>query len=82
MMNAQVLNFHNFKTRKAGAERFVEFHLVVHKDLTVKQAHDICDVITEKIKIQFPKTEVMIHTEPCLDECNGNCLGTCSIFEA
>ncbi len=81
-MNPQVLNFHNFKTRKAGSERFVEFHLVVNKDLTVKQAHDICDDITQKIKMEFPKTEVMIHTEPCLDECGGNCMGTCEIFEA
>ncbi len=81
-MNPQVLNFHNFKTRKAGSERFVEFHLVVNKDLTVKKAHDICDDITTKIKMQFPKTEVMIHTEPCIDECSGNCNGTCAIFEA
>jgi cation diffusion facilitator family transporter len=81
-MNPQVLNFHNFKSRKAGSERFVEFHLVVSKDLTVKQAHDICDDITLKIKVEFPKTEVMIHTEPCLDECGGNCMGNCAIFEA
>lgn len=81
-MNPQVLNFHNFKTRKAGSERFVEFHLVVNKDLTVKQAHDICDDITQKIKMELPKTEVMIHTEPCLDNCGGKCMGTCEIFEA
>jgi len=81
-MTPQVMNFHNFKTRKAGSERFVEFHLVVSKDITVKQAHDICDNITEKIKLQFPKTEVMIHTEPCLDECQGKCNGSCAIFEA
>jgi cation diffusion facilitator family transporter len=81
-MNPQVLNFHNFKTRKAGSERFVEFHLVVKKDLTVKKAHDICDEITMQIKSQFPKTDVMIHTEPCLDECGGICKGTCAIFEA
>lgn len=81
-MSPQVLNVHNFKTRKAGSERFVEFHLVVNKDLTVKKAHDICDEITAQIKSQFPKTDVMIHTEPCLDECGGICMGTCAIFEA
>jgi cation diffusion facilitator family transporter len=81
-MSPQVLNFHNFKTRKAGSERFVEFHLVVNKDLSVKRAHDICDNITFLIKEQYPKTDVMIHTEPCLDECGGNCKGTCAIFEA
>lgn len=81
-MAPKVLNFHNFKTRKAGSERFVEFHLVVNKDLSVMEAHDICDDITLTIKMQYPKTEVMIHTEPCIDECGGNCKGTCSIFEA
>jgi cation diffusion facilitator family transporter len=81
-MTPTVLNFHNFKTRKAGSERFVEFHIVVNKDLSVKHAHDICDEITFKIKKQYPKTEVMIHTEPCIDECGGICKGTCSIFEA
>ncbi len=44
-MSPQVLNFHNLKTRKAGSERFVEFHLVVNKNLTVLQAQDICDEI-------------------------------------
>ncbi len=81
-MSPQVLNFHNFKTRKAGSERFVEFHLVVSQDLSVKMAHDICDNITLKIKSIYPKTEVMIHTEPCLAECSGACKGTCAIFEA
>jgi cation diffusion facilitator family transporter len=81
-MEPQVLNFHNFKTRKAGSERFVEFHLVVKKDLTVQKAHDICDEITFQIKKQFPRTEVMIHTEPCLDQCSGLCKGNCAIFEA
>jgi len=81
-MSPRVLNFHNLKTRKAGSERFVEFHLVVNQYLSVKDAHDICDDITAQIKVQYPKTEVMIHTEPCLDQCAGNCKGTCSIFEA
>jgi cation diffusion facilitator family transporter len=81
-MSPEVLNYHNFKTRKAGSERFVEFHLVVNKDLSVKQAHDLCDAITLGIKNEFPKTEVMIHTEPCLDQCSGRCNGTCAIFEA
>lgn len=78
----KVLNFHNFKTRKSGSERFVEFHLVVNKDLTVLAAHDICDEITFQIKERFPRAEVMIHTEPCLDTCKGLCNGSCEIFEA
>jgi len=77
----QAKSFHKLKTRKSGAERFIEFHLVVHKDLTVKEAHDICDEITRKIVGKLPNCTVMIHTEPCLSECNGLCRGTCAIFE-
>ena len=81
-MSPQVRNYHNFKTRKSGSERFIEFHLVVNHDLTVKQAHDICDEITVKIKAKLSNCEVMIHTEPCLNQCSGECDGSCSIFEA
>ena len=80
-MSPRVLNYHNFKTRKAGSERFIEFHLVVDKDLTVKHAHDICDDITIEIKSHLAKSEVMIHTEPCLNQCTGECDGSCAIFE-
>jgi len=78
----QAKSFHKLKTRKAGPDRFIEFHLVVHKDLTVKEAHDICDDITKLIVDKLPNAIVMIHTEPCLDACQGFCLGTCAIFES
>lgn len=77
----QAKSFHKLKTRKSGSERFVEFHLVVHKDLTVKVAHDICDEITHQIVQRLPNATVMIHTEPCLDACEGLCKGNCEIFE-
>lgn len=77
----QAKSFHKLKTRKSGSDRFIEFHLVVHKDLTVKVAHDICDSITLKIVEKLPNATVMIHTEPCLDACSGLCQGNCEIFE-
>ena len=78
----QAKSFHKLKTRKSGPDRFIEFHLVVHKDLTVKMAHDICDDITKLILAKLPNATVMIHTEPCLDSCQGLCQGTCAIFES
>ena len=74
-------SFHKLRTRKSGADRFIEFDLVVHKDLTVTEAHDICDDITLKIMVKYPGAHVMIHTEPCLDACGGLCKGNCAIFE-
>jgi cation diffusion facilitator family transporter len=75
-------SFHKLKTRKSGSERFIEFHLVVHKDLSVKDAHDICDDITRQLLAKLPNATVMIHTEPCLDACDGLCKGNCAIFES
>lgn len=75
-------SFHKLKTRKSGSERFIEFHLIVQKDLTVKEAHDICDEITHQIIARLPKATLMIHTEPCLDLCNEVCKGDCAVFES
>lgn len=77
-----VLSYHKLRTRKSGSDRFVEFHLVVHKDMTVQAAHDICDDVTLKIKQALPNTTVMIHTEPCVHACKQqSCDGECTLFE-
>lgn len=36
-------NFHDLRTRRSGPERFIDLHLVVLKDLSVLQDHDIAD---------------------------------------
>jgi cation diffusion facilitator family transporter len=74
-----ILSFHNFKTRKAGAERFIEFHLIVDAEMSVKDAHDICDEITSEIKAILDRSIVMIHTEPCLHACKKKCLINCNV---
>ncbi len=58
------LEFHDLKTREAGAARFAEFHLVVPAAMTVSQAHDICDRIESALKKQMPGISVLIHVEP------------------
>jgi cation diffusion facilitator family transporter len=75
----RILSFHNFKTRKAGSERFIEFHLIVDAAMSVKDAHDICDEITDEIKAILHKSVVMIHTEPCLNACKKKCTANCAV---
>jgi cation diffusion facilitator family transporter len=78
----RILSYHNFKTRKAGAERFIEFHLIVDAAMSVKDAHDICDEITDEIKTGLHRSIVMIHTEPCLNACKKKCLANCAVNHA
>jgi cation diffusion facilitator family transporter len=78
----RILSYHNFKTRKAGSERFIEFHLIVDALMSVKDAHDICDEITYEIKDNLKRSVVMIHTEPCLRACKKKCIANCATNHA
>ena len=76
-----VRGFHHLRTRKAGAARFIEFHLVVDKDLTVERAHNLADVVTRDIKAYLPGATVTIHVEPCDGQCRPACLEGCLLAE-
>lgn len=58
------LEVHQLKTRRAGTMVFVEFHLVVPAEMTVKVAHDICDNIETALCRRLSKAEIVIHIEP------------------
>jgi cation diffusion facilitator family transporter len=55
---------HDLRTRAAGQATFIEFHLVVPGDLSVRDAHDMCDRIEAALKAQVPGAMVTIHVEP------------------
>lgn len=66
------VEFHDLRTRKSGSDRFVDLHLVVHKKLSVEEAHGLSDRIESSIKERFPRTSVITHIEPC-QETASNC---------
>lgn len=55
---------HDLRTRHAGRSTFIEFHLVVPGDMTVAQAHAICDRIEEALQADVDGAVVTIHVEP------------------
>lgn len=61
--------YHDLRTRLAGAERHVDLHLVVPKDLSVADAHELCDHLERDIKEKIPNLSILIHIEPCETEC-------------
>ena len=58
------LEAHDLRTRHAGRMTFVDFHLVVPGQLSVSDAHDICDRIERGLKGEIPDALVTIHVEP------------------
>ena len=55
---------HELKTRYSGIKPFIQFHLELDGNLTLKEAHDIADKIERKLKELFPQGEVIIHQDP------------------
>lgn len=58
------LEAHDVRTRHAGRVTFIEFHLVVPGQMTVVEAHAICDRLEEAIKHDDEHAVVTIHVEP------------------
>ena len=65
----QLSGFHAIRTRKAGDQRFIDLHLVMPRNATLEEAHDMCDHLEEDIRKKLPSTSITIHCEPCSVEC-------------
>jgi cation diffusion facilitator family transporter len=65
----QIAGFHQIRTRKAGSQRYIDFHLVVSKHISVERAHQLCDQLEQEIENRLPDTSVTIHVEPCDGKC-------------
>lgn len=60
----QVRGFHRLRTRRSGATRHVDMHLLLDAHLTVVDVHEISEAIEGEIAERLPGTEVVIHMEP------------------
>ena len=79
-MYPQVRGFHNFRSRKSGATRFVEFHLMLDATMSVQDSHAVNDRIVREIKCRFKDSKVMVHIEPCDNNtCESKCLTSCFV---
>jgi len=59
------VEFHKLRTRKAGAERHIDLHLVVANYTPIVDVHELCDIIEAEISSKLYGTHVLIHAEPC-----------------
>ena len=55
---------HDLRTRTSGAHRFVQFHVWVPADWTVREAHERMDAVEENLQHRFPGCEIIIHLDP------------------
>jgi cation diffusion facilitator family transporter len=65
-----VLNFHRLRARKMGSERQIDVHMIVPRNLSVKEGHEIVDHLENDIKKELPRTVIVVHMEPCDANCD------------
>jgi cation diffusion facilitator family transporter len=58
------MNYHMLRTRKAGSNREVDFHLEVPALMTVEDSHKLCDKIEDELMVVLANVKVTIHVEP------------------
>jgi cation diffusion facilitator family transporter len=75
-----MVGYHEVRSRRSGADRYVDLHLVMNRNLTVRESHDLCDHLEEDIKQALGPVSLNIHVEPCTSDC-GQC-EVASQFEA
>ena len=60
----EVKSYHKLRTRKMGDAIFVDVHIELDGEMTVKQSHDIETQIRKKVSANLPVFDMMIHIDP------------------
>jgi cation diffusion facilitator family transporter len=61
------IQFHAMRTRRAGAQRFIDFHVLVPGAWTVQRGHDVLERIENDIRERLPNVSILTHLEPIED---------------
>lgn len=60
-----VTDWHALRTRKVGGELFIDLHLLVNPEISVRDGHVICERVEARIEKELKKpVNVLIHIEP------------------
>lgn len=61
------VTFHGLQTREAGQEMFMDVHIQVPDDWTVKRAHDFAHDLEDELIAALPRLHTRLHIEPISD---------------
>ena len=63
---AGVTNCHNVRVRYSGPQLFVDIHILVDGNQTLREAHNLTEEIERTIQKLIPNADVTVHPEPNL----------------
>ncbi len=63
----EVLGYHCLRTRKSGAYKLLDVHLLFEGTMPLQRVHSICDELERQIRHELGTFDVLIHAEPSED---------------
>mgnify|MGYP000075885996 CR=1 FL=1 len=59
-----VIEVHDVRTRQSGQTKFIQLHLVLDGNLTLRDAHTLSDEVDKNIREEFQYADILIHQDP------------------
>ncbi len=66
LKHSEVRGLHDLRTRQSGLQIFIQLHLELDGDLSLRQASIICRQVEQDLKTHFAAAEVLIHPHPAI----------------
>jgi cation diffusion facilitator family transporter len=66
-----IVDFHDLRTRRAGSDKHVDFHVVVCREYKLEDAHRVADHLEKEVQLALGNAHVVTHIDPCDLECPG-----------
>ena len=62
--HSSVRGMHDLRSRQSGTMAFIQLHLELDDDMSLLNAHKICDQVEASLMVAFPESEIIIHIDP------------------
>ncbi len=77
------IDIHNFRAQKYGNDLHIDCHLTLPNYFDLNRVHEEVSLVDKMINNEVTKTELFIHTDPCLPDCCHYCsMPNCPIRSA
>ena len=60
----RVAGFHDLRSRRSGADIFLELHLDLDRGLSFVEAHDLAEEVSASLESAIPNCQVTVHADP------------------
>jgi len=67
------IDIHNFRAQKYGNELHIDCHLTLPNYFDLNRVHEEVKLVDKLINREVTKTELFIHTDPCVPQCCHYC---------